>query len=166
MRAPLCKCTCTVTPDSCSPHPVCFRLTSSQKDVFLHAGLQLWQLLTLRCELPHAIRQCLEPALCHLLWGLPCRGLPTACGYRLPGPHPQLLPSGELRGHLSPNGDRQLLWLWALLGCPELLWVRCLPGWQVLLPLLFPQVHNLPSWELWALLSPTGIRWGAGPSKD
>ena len=100
---------------------MCFRLTSSQKDVFLQAGLQLWQLLALRRELPPAICERLEPALHHLLRGFPCRGLPTARGHRLPGPHPQLLPSGEHSGHLSPTGSGQLLWLRELPGCPELL---------------------------------------------
>lgn len=74
------------------------------KDVLLQPAAQLPLLCTLRASLSTAHRWCLEPALRHLLWGLPCCGLPTTCDHCLPRPHSQLLSSGELCGHLSPTG--------------------------------------------------------------
>lgn len=61
-------------------------------------------LLAVWGDLPAALCQRLQPALCHLLWGLQSRCLPPTCGHHLPRPHPQLLPSGEHRGQLSPAG--------------------------------------------------------------
>jgi len=80
---------------------LCCRLTSSQKDVLLRADQQVSQLLFPQTHLPKAICGCLQLALLRPLRGFLCRGLPTTCGRPLPGPHPQHLSSGELRGHLS-----------------------------------------------------------------
>lgn len=112
------------------------------KDVLLQAAAQLPLLPSLRGDLPAAHRQCLEPALRHLLWGLPCRDLPTTRGHHLPGPHPQLLSSGEHRGQLIPTGAGPSQ---GPAGFPYL--------WGLLL-LLFLQPALEPAlWGLWAMLS-------------
>ena len=93
-------------------------------------------LLAVWGDLPAALCQRLQPALCHLLWGLPCCRLPPTCGHHLPRPHPQLLPSGEHCGHLSPSGTGQLLWPRELPGGPELGRSCCSR------PLLLPLPHQ------------------------
>ena len=109
------------------------------KDVLLQPAAQLPLLPTLRDGLPAAHRQRLEPALRHLLRGLPCCGLPTARGHHLPGPHPQLLPSRQHSGHLVPTGA----------GPPQgPAGLPCLWGLLVLLLLLQPALRRL-----WAMLS-------------
>lgn len=98
-------------------------LSPFPEDVFLQTNDQLPQPCSLRSDLPAANCECLEPALCYILWWLKSCDPPTTRGHDLPRTHSQLLPSGEHSGQLSTIQHWELVWIHELSGSQWLLWL-------------------------------------------